>query len=31
MECLAVNLFLFFIGLLGKEIVEGKKKRGNTL
>jgi len=31
MECLVVNLFSSFIGLLGKETVKGKKKKGNTL
>jgi hypothetical protein len=30
MECLAVSLFSSFIRLLGKETVEGEKKRENT-
>ena len=31
MEYLAVSLFLSFMGLLGKEAIKGKKKKGSTL
>jgi hypothetical protein len=31
MECLAISLFLCSMGLLGKETLKGKKKKGSTL